>query len=133
MNGAFRVLFQMALRNLLSHKVKSLIVGAIMMFGTFLLVLGTAMLDSVEESMARSIISSVAGHIQVYSSEAEDKLALFGGFAFGAEDFGEIKDYSKVGPQLETIPNVKAAVPMGIGVSVFNASGDLDRALIDLD
>jgi ABC-type lipoprotein release transport system permease subunit len=133
MNGAFRVLLQMALRNLLSHKVKSLIVGAIMMFGTFLLVLGTAMLDSVEESMARSIISSVAGHIQVYSSEAEDKLALFGGLAFGAEDFGEIKDYSKVGPQLETIPNVKAAVPMGIGVSVFNASGDLDRAFLDLD
>jgi ABC-type lipoprotein release transport system permease subunit len=129
MMSTFRVLVLMSLRNILSHKVKTLIVGAIMAFGTFLLVLGTSILDSIETSMAQSIVSSLAGHLQVYDGRAKDPLALFGGLSFGSEDIGEIPDYSKVREELAAIPNVKATVPMGLNVSVVNATGDMDREL----
>lgn len=127
--ATFRVLVLMSLRNILSHKVKTLIVGAIMAFGTFLLVLGTAILDSIEESMAQSIVSSLAGHLQVHDGDAKDELALFGGLSFGSEDIGEIPNYDKVRKELASVPNVKATVPMGLNVSVVNATGDLDREL----
>ncbi len=129
MIGTFRVLVLMSLRNIFSHKVKTLIVGAIMAFGTFLLVLGTSILDSIEASMAQSIVSSLAGHLQVYDGRAKDPLALFGGLSFGSEDIGEIPDYSKVRAELAAIPNVRATVPMGLNVSVVNATGDMDREL----
>ena len=55
-----RILITLAWRNLFGHKGKNAIVGVIMMFGTFLGVLGTALLDSIERSMTRSITASVA-------------------------------------------------------------------------
>jgi ABC-type lipoprotein release transport system permease subunit len=131
--GSWRVLALMALRNLWSHRVKSVIVGLIMAFGTFLLVLGTAMLDSVEGSMARSIISSLSGHLQVYDAEAGDELSLFGNLNTQTPDLGEIEDFSTVrGPLLE-VPGVKAVVPMGLGIAVVSAAGDFDRALQELE
>ena len=129
MISTFRILVLMSLRSLLSHKIKTVIVGAIMASGTCLLVLGTAILDSIEASMSQSIVSSLAGHLQVYSADAKDDLALFGGIGLGSEDIGEIANYAAVRKPLEAIPNVKATVPMGITASVLNATGDLDREL----
>ena len=40
---------------------------------------GSSLLDSIDAAMSRSIIGSVAGHIQVYSAKSKDELALFGG------------------------------------------------------
>ena len=38
---SLRIVFLIAMRNLTSHRVKSLIVGSIMAFGTMLMVVGT--------------------------------------------------------------------------------------------
>ncbi len=61
-----RLLLQVSLRNLFRSRI-NLLIGAIIFFGTLLLVVGGALLDSLVGSMSRSIIGSVAGHIQVYS------------------------------------------------------------------
>lgn len=127
-----RILAILALRNLWSHKVKSGIVGAIMLFGTFLVVSGSAILDSIEASMAQSITSSMAGDAQIYSADAKDDLALFGGFGFGSTDIGEIDDFKKVYDDLLTIDNVKDIVPMGMTTAVVFGGNDIDRALTDL-
>jgi hypothetical protein len=50
-----KFLVALGLRNLVRHWVKSGIVGAIMAFGTFLIVTGFAHLDSIQEAMERSI------------------------------------------------------------------------------
>src|SRR5690554_5896639 len=84
-----RLLILSAARSVISHRMKSLIVGFILMFGTALLVLGTSLLDSVEHSMQKTVTESLAGHLQVYSSEAENQLALFGDVFFGGDDIGE--------------------------------------------
>lgn len=129
MTSLFSLLVKLALQSVLAHKRKSLIVGGLMGFGAFLVVTGTALLNSVEESMRTSIVSSVTGDIQVYDKEAKDALSLFGGFGLGSEDVGELPVFHKVEDALLKIDNVKAVVPMGIANGTVSTPGDLDRAL----
>lgn len=132
MIAQLRLLVRLALRNLLAHKIKSLIVGSILFFGTFLVVLGSAILDSMEESMAKAITSSLSGHLQVYSDKAEDPLALFGSFGMGQPDIGEIENFSNVEPPLEAVDNVKAVVPMGVTIATVFGQTELDQVLNEM-
>ncbi len=134
MNGraAVGVLLQMALRNLVVHRVKSGVVGAIMFFGTFLVVSGTAMLDSIRSSMERSITSSLSGNVQVYSADAKDELALFGGPGMNGSDIGEIDNYGPLRDTLLGVEGVKAVVPMGIAMATVYAGTEIDRILEDI-
>jgi ABC-type lipoprotein release transport system permease subunit len=125
-----RILLLISLRSVVAHRVKSGIVGGIMFFGTFLLVVGGSMLDSIEDSMSRSVTASMAGNLQVYSSKAEDKLSLFGSFgAAGNEELGELEDFGKVKASIMQVPNVKSVVPMGITVSTVFGQNDIDFVL----
>ncbi len=126
------VLVQMALRSLWSHKVKSLIVGSLLAFGTVLLVVGSALLDSVETAMERSIVQSLTGHLQIYSADAKDDLAIFGGMSMGDDDIGELADFSRVKQVVAAVPNVEAVVPMGISTSQMTRGSELERALAEL-
>lgn len=110
----FRVTLIIAIRNLFTHTTTTLIVGSIILFGTALVVIGTALLDSVEAAMERSITSSFAGHIQVYSSEGRDELALFGSGFMASDDIGELHEFGPVREALLEIPNVEDVVPMGM-------------------
>lgn len=130
--GSFGRLVSIALRSLVSHRIKSAIVGFIVFFGTFLVVVGTSLLDSIEASMAESIVSSLAGHLQVYAADARDELALFGGGFMGADDVGEIEDFSRVKEVLLAVPNVEAVVPMGLGIATITSGNEFDRVLAAL-
>ena len=122
------VLAAIAWRNVLAHRVKSTIVGSLLFAGTFLVVMGTSLVNSIETAMAESITSSLAGDIQVYDKGAKDQLALFG-FGGGAEDIGEIPDFPKLRDALVAVPEVRAVVPMGsVNTVVFGAT-ELDQTL----
>lgn len=121
----------LALRTMVSHRVKNAIVGSIMVFGTLLVVVGTSLLDSIQRSMQESITSSVTGHIQVFDKDAKDELAIFGGMN-AAQEIGEINDFEKLQTQLLEIPQIEAVVPMAIGSAVSFGKGELDRVLFDL-
>ncbi|MCK6506625.1 FtsX-like permease family protein [Myxococcota bacterium] len=123
------LLLTLAARSLWAHKVKSLIVGSILFFGTFLVVLGGALLDTVQDTMARSITSSMAGHLQLYSSDAEDELALFGSMAMGAPDYGEIDSFQEQAAPLLQVDNVVDIVPMGLSMATVFGEGEIDRVL----
>jgi len=127
-----KMLSNLAFRNLFSHWQKNLIVGSIMAFGTILVVFGTAILDSVEFSMSRSIISSFSGHLQLYSEDARDDLALFGGGMMGASDIGELSTFAQIRKRLEAIPGVKAVIPMGLNNAAMSTGNEMDRLLDDL-
>ncbi len=124
-----RLLFALAFRSLGAHRTKSFIVGALLFFGAFLVVLGSALLDSVERSMQRSVTASLAGHIQLYSKKARDPLALFGGAQPGADDIGQIENFASLKSAVAAHPNVKAIVPMGIDLAFISGGNDLDRML----
>src|SRR5499427_564120 len=127
MGGHLRILIRIALRNLFATKL-NLIIGGIILVGTLLVVVGGALLDSMDQSMSRSIIGSVAGNIQVYSAKSKDELALYG--AMGSEaDLAAIDDFSKLKAALETVPNVKTVVPMGINAALITSCNTVDIAL----
>ena len=131
MAGA-RLLVRLAFRSLWSHKGKTLTVGSLVFFGTMLVVVGTALLDSIEFSMSRSIISSLSGHIQIYDADAKDDLALFGSGFMGADDIGEIDTFAPVKAALEGIDTVDVVVPMGLGRALTSEPNEIDRVLNQL-
>ena len=102
MGGHFRLLMQVAFRNLFTSKI-NLLIGGIIFFGTLLVVVGGALLDSMDSAMSRSIIGSVAGHLQVYSDESRDELGLFGNMG-GEPDLAAVDDFSRLKPVLEKHP-----------------------------
>ncbi len=130
--ATFRLLVLTAARSVVNHRMKSLIVGFILVFGTALLVVGTSLLDSVERSMRKTVTESLAGDLQVYSADAQDKLALFGTVAFGGDDIGQIDDFSKVRKPIEKLDNVKAVVPMGMTQARFVMGNRLDDVISGL-
>lgn len=132
MTASAKLLVELALRSLIAHRVKSVIVGSLMLFGTALVVVGTSLLDSIEASMKKSIVSSLTGHLQVYDADAEDELQVFGGTGFGSSDIGEMPRFQEIERALLGVPNVAAVVPMAISNATLNGEGELDVALGEL-
>ncbi len=124
-----KLLFVLSLRSLITHRITTFIVGSIIFFGTWIVVSGTALLDSLDQSLARSLISSIAGHLQVYSSSAHDELALFGSGFAAVDDVGQMSDFGKVERVLRQDDNVRAVVPMGIQYHALVTGNELDQLL----
>ena len=122
-----KVLLLVAVRNIALHKVKSLVVGGILLSGSFLVVFGLSLLGSIENTMSQSIIGSVAGHLQVYSSDAKDDLALFGSGFFGRDDLGEIPKFEQVREEILKHPNVASVVPMSFENAIVGRGNLLDE------
>ncbi|MCB9740416.1 MAG: ABC transporter permease [Deltaproteobacteria bacterium] len=127
----FGTLIRIAMRNLLAHKLKSFIVGGILVFGTMLVLLGAALLGSIEASMAESITGSVSGHLQLASSKGKDQLVLFPGPLDGNE-IGVIEDFPKVRARLEALPEVRAVLPQGFDYAMIFAANLIDRKLANM-
>lgn len=128
--GHFRLLLQVAFRNLFTSKI-NLLIGGIIFLGTLLVVVGGALLDSMDSAMSRSIIGSVAGHIQVYSDDSKDELGLFGQMG-GEPDLAAVDDFSRIKPVLEKHPNVKTVVPMGTSGALITSGNTVDLTLARL-
>ncbi|MET0412542.1 MAG: ABC transporter permease, partial [Polyangiaceae bacterium] len=126
------VIAQIALRNLFASPWKTLIVGGIIGFGAMLVVLGTSLLDSVDHSMSRSIIGSVAGNIQIYSKNSKDELDVMGGFSLDSAALEPLTDFAAVEKVVLEVPNVKAIVPMGIDGALVLSGNTVDQALARL-
>ena len=124
-----RVVAQIAFRNLFASRLKTIIVGGIIFFGAMIVVLGNSLLDSVRDSMSRSVIGSVAGHIQVYNANSKDALEVMGRMNFGDPDLAQLDDFAKVRETLMKVPNVKSVVPMGISGDLVTSGNTIDLAL----
>jgi ABC-type lipoprotein release transport system permease subunit len=123
------VVAQMAFRNLFASRLKTIIVGGIIFFGGLLVVAGNSLLDSLVASMSRSVIGSVAGHIQVYNAQSKDKLEVMGRMMMGDPDLSQLDDFAKVRASLLKVPNVKSVVPMGISGALVTSGNTIDLAL----
>ena len=120
------VLLRIASRNLFGSFL-NVIVGLIILGGTFFFVVGSTLLSNIDSAMSRSIIGSVSGHAQVYSSNSKDELALFSNW--GAPDLAAIPDFARVKASLEGVDNVKTVIPMGINNALLAHGNSMDQAL----
>jgi ABC-type lipoprotein release transport system permease subunit len=123
------VVAQIAFRNLFASRLKTIIVGGIILFGGLLVVAGNSLLDSLVASMSRSVIGSVAGHIQVYNAKSKDPLEVMGRMNMGDPDLAQLDDFARVRASLLKVPNVKAVVPMGISGALVTSGNTIDLAL----
>jgi ABC-type lipoprotein release transport system permease subunit len=121
------MLVQISLRNLLASKI-NLLIGGLLLLGTFFFVLFGALLDTLSDSMSKSVVGSVAGHIQIYSSKSKDELSLYGTMG-GDPDLGAITEFPKIKQALETLPNVKTVVPMGTSGALITSGNTVDLTL----
>ncbi len=129
MLASLRVLLQIAFRNLFASRLKTVIVGGIVFVGALIVTVGGSFLDSVVTGMSRSIIGTLAGDIQVYSSKSKDELALFGSMGGTDSNLEQIDDFEKVRQVLEAVPNVARVVPMGISGALVTSGNTIDMVL----
>ncbi len=125
------ILVQIAFRNLFASRWKTVIIGGIVLFGAFLVVLGSSLLDSIDVGMRHSIQGSLGGHVQVYRQDSKDDLAIYGGM-MGPSDLRPIEDFARLKAVLEKVPNVREVVPMGIDQAMVSTGNVFDRALEEL-
>jgi ABC-type antimicrobial peptide transport system permease subunit len=126
------ILLRLALRNIWLHKVKTILVGTILFMGTALVIVGNSLLDAIDRGMQVSIINSVSGHLQLYSTKAKDEFKLFGNFDGSMPDIDRIDSFARVAKIIERVPNVKTVVPMGLDYAVTTTGSILERKLAEL-
>lgn len=125
--ATLRVQVLLAIRSLRAHWVKTLIVGGILFGGTFLLVFGGTLFASIRIAMQESVTGSIVGHLQIFSEEAKDSVTFYGPQASSSQDIGVIKDFARVKKEIESIPHVRAVVPMGRDVATVIAGNEIER------
>jgi ABC-type lipoprotein release transport system permease subunit len=128
--GQLRVILLIAWRNLFANRI-NWVIGAIILLGTFLVVVGGALLDSVDSSMSRSIIGSVTGNLQVYSDKSKDELSVYGTFG-GDPDLAPITNFKDIKATFQGAPHVRYVVPMGISTAFVSAGNTVDVTLAQL-
>jgi len=123
-----RILLQIALRNLVASRVRTLVVGGIVALGVVVVVLGSSLLDSIDVGMRRSIQGSLGGHVQLYSAKSRDPLALYGG-TMGESVLEPIEDFGRLKEAALSVPGVLRVVPMGIDQAMVSMGNVFDVAL----
>lgn len=124
--AGFQIILTIAVRNLFANFL-NWVIGAIVLVGTLLFVVGSSLINSMDASMSKSITGSYAGHLQVYNGASKDKLSLFGNWT--PPDLEPVVDFSKVRGPLEAIPNVKSVIPMGVSSVSVTYGNTLDQEL----
>ena len=123
-----RILLEMAMRNLVASRVRTLVVGGIVALGVVVVVLGSSLLDSIDVGMTRSIQDSLGGHVQLYNAASRDPLALYGG-TMGESVLEPIVDFASLKAAALSVPGVKQVVPMGIDQAMVSMGNVFDVAL----
>ena len=125
---ALRILLRIAFRNLVASRVRTVIIGLIVLVGSLIVVVGASILDSIDRGMRTSIQGSLGGQLQVFNAASDDQLELYGGLR-GESRLKPIEDFSRVKAVLGGLPEVKQVVPMGIDQALVATGNAFDVAL----
>ena len=70
------VLMKIAVRNLLQHKTKTIIIGSILMVGMIIVVMGNSFVNTITESISQNYIESFSGDM-IISARSPKPVSLF--------------------------------------------------------
>jgi len=104
------VLLKIAVRNLLEHKTKSLIIGMLIMIGITILVVGNSFIDTASKGIEDNYISNYTGNIIITSSEMEVPsltMPMMSGDMEAATPI--IPQYNEIKEYIESLPQVHSA------------------------
>ncbi|MBL8995562.1 MAG: FtsX-like permease family protein [Spirochaetia bacterium] len=107
------LIFKIALRNILLHKGKSLIIGAIIFMGSLIMTVGNATVAGMDQGIRRSIVDGLFGDIVILSKREKNDASLMAAMGETAE---VISGYTNIKAALETHPDVAAFIPFTKGL-----------------
>ncbi len=117
-------LTRLALRNLVQHKGKTLIVGVLIALGVAIMVIGSSVLDSASRSLQRSFTDTYTGQV-VITGKARATVGMFGNMDSGsAETIPLLTDHKKITDYLAGNPEVKAVTSQVTGAEQLNRPGE---------
>lgn len=123
-----KIAFIIALRNLLRHKGKSFVIGAILFVGALIMTLGNAVISGMNRGLSENIVERFTGHIVVISDTQENPNILFTPMG---KDIALIKNFEKTRAVLAGQPYIGAYLPAARGFSfVLTEEGDIDFAML---
>ena len=130
------ILLKIVYRNLKEHKVKTLIIGTILTFGIFILVVGNAAIDTVTAGITRNFIDNFTGHVAIFPSVLEEP--SLGGEPGGGMDEATvptITDFPAVLEFVQSVPRVVATSPQisGMASLEFGEEGSGFAQLLAVD
>jgi ABC-type lipoprotein release transport system permease subunit len=123
-----RLSLKIAWRNLFRHKGKSMIIGAILMLGAFLMTVGSGVISGMDRGLSENIVNLFTGDIVIASDKQEDENVLFD---MEGKPLETITDYKKVKAVLDKNSNVEKHLPVNAGyVIIFNEDGNIGDGLL---
>jgi len=101
------VLLRIALRNLVEHKGKTLILGILVAVGVVVLVVGNSLMDTARDGISRAFVDNYTGDVMI-SGTAEGPISLFGVQSVGRIDptpvlprYPDVVEFVEEHPHLE--------------------------------
>ena len=122
------ILVRIALANLFASFL-NVFVGIVLTFGAALLVVGGSLFSTLDQSLSRSIVGSITGHLQVYAARSKDKLEVYGKVDGSDSTLAPLDDFADLKARLLQVPNVAKVVPMGSCTAIVRAANTVDLAL----
>jgi ABC-type lipoprotein release transport system permease subunit len=124
------VLVRLAVRNLVAHRAKSLIIGSLIALGVLVLVAGMSFMDSAAAGLRRSFVESFTGDVMI-SGKAGGPVSLFGVQSMGGTEATPVLPRSaEVMSYVSSRPEVKALTAQVTGAGQINVEGN-DAANVD--
>jgi putative ABC transport system permease protein len=129
------VLVRIALRNLLEHKSKSLIIGSIIALGVLIIVLGNSLVDTAASGVHDTFIANYTGDVFISGlPESPDlQLSLFGvQSTTGSEDTPTIPSYDQVLARLREDPRTADVTSQVTGFGLVGLDGSDKQSMVVL-
>jgi len=112
---------KIAWRNILRHKGKSLIIGAILFLGAFIMTLGNGIISGMDKGLRENIVRSVTGDIVIISDKQETDNVFLNFMGKAIEPVNNYKEIKKV---LGGMEPVERFLPAGKNMAmVLNEEG----------
>lgn len=119
-----RILFTIAWRNIRQHKVKTTIIGLIMIIGIMVLVVGNSFMDTAASGIERYYIKNYTGHLMI-TGQTRGQLTLFGfqDMTSMEQSVPRIPDYAEIVEFANSLPYVEAINPQ-VSATAMISRGD---------
>lgn len=111
-----KLLLTIAWRNILRHRGKSLVIGAILFTGAFLMTLGNGVVRGMARGIEKNVIDGFMGDIVVISARQKSDNVLLNMMGTSIEP---VTDYNLIRPALAASPLVERWLPAGKNMAML--------------
>jgi ABC-type lipoprotein release transport system permease subunit len=117
------LILKIAWRNILRHRGKSLIIGAILFLGAVLMTFGNGVISGMDRGLEKNIVNGFLGDIVIISSKEKSDNILFKMFG---ESIESITNYPGIRKSVEKEKYIKGFLPIGKNVTLVLNEEDGD-------